>query len=234
MVQTPIKPEILYPDSDGKPMADNTKQYKWIVRLVENLKYLLREQTAFVAGDLLWYPVQVGKGETPPSQAPDAMVVLGRPDGERGSYKQWEEEGIAPQMVFEIISPSNTAREMAQKQTFYLEHGVLELYFYDPDSFDFWGLVRDPQGNNLRSVLHFNLPWTSPLLGIRFELFEDGLEVRYPNGEPFKDLGDFALGEERAKEERDAAQAERDEAQAERDRAIARLRAAGLDVSDLE
>ncbi|MGB0562971.1 MAG: Uma2 family endonuclease, partial [Spirulinaceae cyanobacterium] len=67
MVQTPLKPETHYPDSDGKLMAENTAQYDWIVRIVENLKSLLAEQTAFVAGDLLWYPVQVSQGETPPS-----------------------------------------------------------------------------------------------------------------------------------------------------------------------
>lgn len=58
MVQTPITPTSQYPDSDGKPMADNTLQYEWIVYLVENLKRLFAEQVAFVAGDLLWYPVQ--------------------------------------------------------------------------------------------------------------------------------------------------------------------------------
>jgi hypothetical protein len=77
----------LYPDSDGQPMADNTKQYRWIVRLVSNLRNLLQGQTAFVAGDLLGYPVQVDAPPVP-SQAPDAMVVLGRPDGDRGSYQQ--------------------------------------------------------------------------------------------------------------------------------------------------
>ena len=62
-------------------MADNTIQYRWIVRLVTNLKQLFKGQTAFIAGDLLWCPVKV---EAPPvpSQAPDVMVVLGRPDGD--------------------------------------------------------------------------------------------------------------------------------------------------------
>ncbi|UWU45857.1 Endonuclease, Uma2 family (restriction endonuclease fold) [Limnospira platensis C1] len=141
MVQTPIPPHILYPDSDGKPMAENTLQYGWIVRLVSNLKQLLKSQVAFVAGDLLWYPVQV---ERPPAprQAPDAMVVLGRPDGARGSYKQWEEDNIPPQVVFEILSPSNTMSEMAAKQQFYQQYGVLEMYFYNPQSHNFWGFQR--------------------------------------------------------------------------------------------
>lgn len=138
MVQSPSVPQVLYPDSDGQPMAENTLQYRWIVRLVSNLKRLLKDQIAFVAGDLLWYPMPV---EVPPapSQAPDAMVVLGRPQGDRGSYKQWEEDNIAPQVVFEILSPSNSAREMLAKQAFYGQYGVLEMYFYDPESWDFWG-----------------------------------------------------------------------------------------------
>lgn len=31
------KPEIIYPDSDGEPIADNTKQFRWIVTIKENL-----------------------------------------------------------------------------------------------------------------------------------------------------------------------------------------------------
>lgn len=240
MVQTPLQTQTLYPDSDGKPMADNTKQYKWITRLVTNLKHLLRGQTAFVAGDLLWYPIQVPKDKTPPSQAPDAMIVLGRPDGDRGSYQQWQEENIAPQVVFEILSPSNSGREMVAKQNFYAEHGVLEMYFYDPDSYDFWGLVRPTSTDNFQPVLRLNLPWVSPLLAIRFEMFEDGLAVYHPDGKPFKDPEEFALGEEVLQSKYDEAQAERDEAQAERDQlqtkleeAIAKLQAAGLELNNL-
>ncbi|NEO84705.1 MAG: Uma2 family endonuclease [Spirulina sp. SIO3F2] len=186
MVQTPLSPQTLYPDSDGKPMADNTLQYRWIVRLVSNLQYLLRDEVAFVAGDLQWYPMQV-QDYPAPCQAPDAMVVLGRPDGDRGSYQQWKEDNVAPQVVFEILSPSNTHHEMAKKQMFYQEHGVLEMYFYDPKSYDFWGFTRASSTKNCMLVTPLNLPWTSPILQIRFELFEDGLAVFYPDGEPFKE-----------------------------------------------
>jgi len=56
MIQATPKTALLYPDSDGKPMADNTKQYRWIVCLVSNLRQLLQGQTAFVAGDLSGIP----------------------------------------------------------------------------------------------------------------------------------------------------------------------------------
>lgn len=229
MVQTPLTPSTLYPDSDGKPMADNTEQYQWIVMLVENLKRLLKDEIAFVAGDLLWYPVEVQAVPGQPSpkvprQAPDAMVVLGRPDGYRGSYQQWKEEGIAPQVVFEILSPSNTHVEMAEKQRFYQKYGVKEMYFYDPQRQNFWGLTRAE--NNWNWVTELNLPWVSPLLKIRFEMFEDGLAVFYPDGEPFKTLEQFA-------QERDQAKAERDEAQMERLRFAAKLKELGIDPTTL-
>ncbi len=32
-----IDPDIEYPDSDGKPMADNTEQYEWIVKIKEKI-----------------------------------------------------------------------------------------------------------------------------------------------------------------------------------------------------
>jgi Uma2 family endonuclease len=48
------------------------------------------------------------EGDNKTCQAPDTMVVFGRPKGDRGSYKQWQEENIPPQVVFEFLSPSNT------------------------------------------------------------------------------------------------------------------------------
>ncbi|ASC69383.1 Hypothetical Protein XM38_003100 [Halomicronema hongdechloris C2206] len=209
----------LYPDSDGQPMADNTKQYRWIVRLVSNLSNLLQDQTAFVAGDLLWYPVQV---EAPPvpSQAPDAMVVLGRPDGDRGSYKQWEEDNIPPQVVFEIISPSNTATEISQKQAFYDRYGVLEMVFYDPDNLEFWGLTRQAPDDRPVLLTCLNLPWTSPTLGVKFDMFEDGLALFYPHGERFKDPEELYQ--------------ERNQTQRKLNRAMEKLRQLGIDPSELE
>jgi len=235
MVQSLTTEDILYPDSDGQPMSDNTLQYQWIVRLASNLKYLLKDQTAFVAGDLLWYPVRVEKPPVP-SQAPDVLVALGRPDGYRGSYKQWEEANIAPQVVFEILSPSNTAREMIAKQAFYQQYGVLEFYVYDPERLEFWGQIRERCTQDFTPITHLNLPWISPLLGIRFQLFEDGMEVFYPNGDRFEDpvetrdrLDRTQIRLNRTQSERDQYRQERDRAQQERDRLRAKLIELGLD-----
>ena len=82
----------------------------------------------FVGGDLLWYRV----GATTRPDLPDVMVAFGRPKIYRGSYKQWEEEGIPPQVVFEVLSPGNRVEEMLRKFRFYEQYGVEEYYLFTP------------------------------------------------------------------------------------------------------
>ncbi len=54
-----IDSDLLYPDSDGKPMAENTEQYRWIVLIKENLEILFaNNNNVLIVGDLLWYPVR--------------------------------------------------------------------------------------------------------------------------------------------------------------------------------
>ncbi len=176
------KDTIVYPDSDGKPMADNTKQFNWIVLIKEGLEAMYaQEPNVFVAGDLLWYPVE---GNPRIRKAPDVMVVFGRPKGDRGSYKQWEEDNIAPQVVFEINSPGNTPAEMSQKLVFYQNYGVQEYYFYDPDTNELLVWLRE--GEHFVEI-EVSKEWQSPLLGVRFVLdFEEGTMHLYrPTGERF-------------------------------------------------
>ena len=171
---------IIYPDSDGKPMADNTKQFDWIVKIKENLERIYRnDPDVFIAGDLLWYPVE---GNNKIRTAPDTMVVFGRPKGHRGSYRSWEENDIPPQVVFEILSPGNRRTEMEQKLLFYQEYGVEEYYIYDPDRIRLNGWIRT--GDTLIPIANMN-GWTSPLLKTRFEVAADDLTIYCPDGSRF-------------------------------------------------
>ncbi|WP_330936666.1 Uma2 family endonuclease [Cylindrospermopsis raciborskii] len=105
-------PKIVYPESDNKPMADNTRQFTWIVKIKENLEILFKSNVdVFVAGDLFWYPVE---GSNKIKLAPDTMVVLG---DKQGSYRQWERT-IFLWVVFEILSPGNNNTEMDRKSSF--------------------------------------------------------------------------------------------------------------------
>ncbi len=54
-------------------MADNTKQFRWIVVIQQNLEWLFAADEVFVAGDLLWYPVE---GDPKIRLAPDILWHL--------------------------------------------------------------------------------------------------------------------------------------------------------------
>jgi len=175
------KEQIVYPESDGKPMADNTKQFRWIVTLEGGFEALFRDrEDVFVAGDLFWYSVE---GRPDIRMAPDVMIVFGRPKGDRPSYKQWEEENIAPQVVFEVLSPANSLLEMAKKLEFYDRYGVEEYYLYDPETGDFTGWIRGEDGR-LRVIDEIQ-GWVSPRLGVRFEIEDGELRVIRPDGQRF-------------------------------------------------
>jgi Uma2 family endonuclease len=216
--------EIVYPDRDGNPMSDNTKQFRWIVTIKENLDLLFADNPdVFVAGDLLWYPVE---GSNTIRIAPDAMVVFGRAKGDRGSYQQWREGNIPPQVVFEILSPGNRMGEMSKKLKFYERYGVEEYYIYDPDKIDFTGWLR--QGDSLELIEEVQ-GWTSPRLGIKFELEPDTLLIYRPDGEKFLEFGE--LDNLRRAAQQRAERAELEVAVAKQDLAklAAKLRELGVD-----
>ncbi|MGB3512516.1 MAG: Uma2 family endonuclease [Microcoleaceae cyanobacterium] len=174
--------EIVYPDSDGQPMADHTIKFRWMTVIHYNLAWLFADNNEVcVAGDLLWYPLE---GNNKLRQAPHVMVVFGVPKGDRRSYQQWKENNIAPQVVFEIISPGNTPKEMTRKLLFYDRYAVEEYYLYDPQKNNLTGWLRSELF--LERIDEIN-GFVSPKLGIRFELTTETLILYRPDGQPFTD-----------------------------------------------
>jgi Uma2 family endonuclease len=218
----PETPEIDYPDSDGNPMSDNTEQYRWIVIIKENLEIMYADApNVFVAGDLAWYPVRY----TQKRAAPDVMVVFGRPKGRRGSYKQWVENNIAPQVAFEILSPSNKDRRgidsLEEKFEFYQEHGIKEYYIYDPDDLVLEGWQR--YGDRLIKIPSM-MDWVSPIMGIRFDwAIGQELILSRPDGQRFLSSVELDHRFQQAKiqvwQEQQRAEQERKRAEFQRQRA---------------
>lgn len=220
-VQADSQPTIDYPESDGKPMADNTKQFRWIVVIKENLESLFADDlTVFVAGDLLWYPIE---GNNKICTAPDAMVVFGRPKGDRGSYQQWKEENTPPQVVFEILSPCNTPREINRKLLFYDRYGVEEYYLYDPETNALKGWLRT---EDFLDEIEEMANWHSPQLGIRFDLSEAELQIYRPDNTRFLSHTELI---EQLDQERQRAEQERQRA----DRLAERLRQLGVNPDEI-
>ncbi|MGK7928154.1 MAG: Uma2 family endonuclease [Spirulina sp.] len=240
---TIAQPPIFYPESDGKPLADNTVQFRLIVTIQGGLDTLYKDDAnVFVAGDLFWYPVE---GQPTIVQAPDVMVAWGRPKGDRRSYKQWEEGNIAPQVVFEIVSQSNSVRKLeGEIREFYEDYGVEEYYLYDPIRRTLKGWLRS--GRRLEPISSM-AGWISPRLRIRFEFVNRELQLYRPDGVRFVSFVEVMeqkeqereraerAERERAEERQARQQAEQARQQAEQARreAIPRLLAMGLTVEQV-
>jgi Uma2 family endonuclease len=205
-------------------MSDNTLQFQWIVTIKEGLEAVFRHRPdVFVAGDLLWYPVE---GRPDIRTAPDTMAVFGRPKGHRGSYLQWEEGGVAPQVVFEVTSPGNRLADHIRKFEFYQRYGVEEYYLYDPDRVRLEGWKRE--GEDLREIPEMH-GWVSPRLGVRFDMSGTELQLFGPDGQRFVTYVELADQRDQALRQAEQAvqQAEQERQRAER--LAAQLRALGIE-----
>jgi hypothetical protein len=163
------------------------------------------------------------------------MVAIGRPKGYRGSYMQWREGGLAPQVAFEVLSPKNRRPEMDRKREWYFRFGVEEYCEYDTDRVRLRGWIREAQ--TIREILPI-FGWVSPRLGIRFELGAD-LTIYGPDGRAFATYAEVARQRDEKEHEveqaRQNSEAERQRAEAEKqraDRLAARLRDLGLEPDE--
>lgn len=153
---------------------------EWRMKLVGELRELFAGQQVFVACDLFWYPLA---DDRTVRQAPDVLVAFDRPPGFRDAYYQWDEDGVAPHVVFELRSPTDTRAAMAAKQAFYDRHGVEEYYLLDPSNGSGIGWVRADG----RFELVYPLDgYQSPRLGVRFEESAGELRLFTPDGREFR------------------------------------------------
>ena len=122
---------IEYPESDGKPLAENDPQLHAIHYAFGALGLHFRERPdVYVSADLLIY---YEEGNPRVSVAPDVFVVFGVEDRMRGNYKVWE-EGKGPDFVLETASPNTWREDVERKPGIYAGLGVREYFLFDPRS----------------------------------------------------------------------------------------------------
>ena len=121
---------VYYPETDGKPMAESDLHRDFMFHLINLLQRFFQGQQVYVTGNLLVY---YEKGNPHKSVAPDCFVVRGVEPTPRMTYRIWD-EGIGPEVVFEVSSKTTHNADLTKKMRLYAELGVREYFIYDPTS----------------------------------------------------------------------------------------------------
>ena len=175
---------IIYPSSDGEPMAESEQQYIPMTETVAEMRHWFRDRLdVYVIGDMLVY---YRMNRTDIRVAPDIFVVFGVTSRHpRDSWLVWR-EGKAPDFVMEIASPGTWRRDVYDKRILYALLGVREYWRFDPTGLCFTpvlvGEALDPitgQYGPLPVIMDASgvLRGHSPLLGLEFRV-EEGLRLR--------------------------------------------------------
>jgi Uma2 family endonuclease len=186
-LRIPHEPEIdfsTFPETDGKPMADNEVNQEQMIELILEFRQAVAPLGHHVGGNLLvYYDPTNGWNHC----APDVFVALGAGPALRESWKVWV-EGKFPEVVFEVASPSTQNRDITEKVLLYETQGAQEYYIYDPA-----GRLRPAyrgygrQGGRLVSLpTRRGRSIVSPLLGLELRVVGGWLRVINPiTGKPY-------------------------------------------------
>jgi Uma2 family endonuclease len=126
---SPVFEEVIYPESDGKPMAETDLHIDCLIDLRESLKDFFRnDPDVYVSGNIFVY---YKEGDARKQVSPDVLVVKGVEKKRRRYYQIWK-EGKAPDFVIEVTSDSTRREDTDFKKKLYQRLGVKEYYLYDP------------------------------------------------------------------------------------------------------
>lgn len=122
--------DIIYPESDGKPMAETDLHIDEIIRMRHILKaYFAEKPDVYVSGNIMMY---YKEGFPKESVSPDILVSFGIGKKRRRTYKVWE-EGKPPDFVMEFSSKGTYRDDLNKKVDLYARIGVSEYFLYDAE-----------------------------------------------------------------------------------------------------
>ncbi len=127
----PLRNEVEYPSSDGKPMAETDIHRDEMVYVIEGLRSHFRDAPdVYVSGNILLYYIE---GDPRSSVSPDGLVAKGLSHAKerRDIYKVWE-EGRPPCWVIEVTSRKTRLEDLNRKKSLYERLGIEEYFLYDP------------------------------------------------------------------------------------------------------
>ena len=120
--------KIIYPSSDGEPLAETQQHVLAILMALALLRLYLQEQPAVVFADQYLYYIE---GNPRARVAPDVMVVFDIEKRLYANYKIWEGQQT-PAIIFEVTSAGTKETDWNFKKTLYEQLGVTEYWLFDP------------------------------------------------------------------------------------------------------
>ena len=190
------------------------------------------DPNVFVAGDLLWYPVE---GKPNIRIAPDVMVVFGRPKGDEARTSSGRKTGSRLRSSSRSSRPA-IALERWNANSNSMSVMALRSITSTTQTAVIW-LVGSGAGNILEEIPKM-AGFESPRLKIRFEPGEgpNNLKIIGPDGEPFLTYAEV-VKQRKADRQRADEQSQRADEQSQRadeqtqraDRLAARLRELGIE-----
>lgn len=136
------------PYDDGEPM-ESQQHVKQMVLLIASLDHGWRSRKDFFVGGNMFMYFSETQSRKNDFRGPDVFVVLDVPrhkNPERRSWVLWEEDGKAPTVIIELLSPSTEATDRGEKMRLYAKVLRVPAYFlYDPLTQVFEGYRLDPQ-----------------------------------------------------------------------------------------
>ncbi len=130
MPYAPTETADLYPESDGKPMADTDLHIRWIIWLRQVLEgHFAQKPEVYISGNIMMYDIE---GPLRTAVSPDILVSFGIGQKHRRTYKVWE-EGKAPDFVMEFSSRRTYRNDLEGKVAHYAAMGIPEYFLYDVD-----------------------------------------------------------------------------------------------------
>ena len=123
-------PTIVYPESDGKPMAETDIHRDLMIDFIQMLKHHFENANdVYVSGNLFMY---YEEGNPRQSISPDVFVVFGVEKKLRRTFRTWDEANT-PDFVLEVASPGTFTEDMGKKKDIYASVlAVKEYFIYDP------------------------------------------------------------------------------------------------------
>ncbi len=123
-------PTLVYPESDGEPMAESGKHVRAILDMIDTIDRVFRDvPDAHVCGNMFVY---YEEGNPRKVISPDVFMVRGVSKKDLRTYKTWEQQPHLD-LVIEFASPSTFTRDFAEKKQIYEQIlRVKEYCIYDP------------------------------------------------------------------------------------------------------